>query len=287
MQNDLIQDIEEEPSEPRDGPVYDSDRRGFIALEEFREVIRYRDLLFQLTRRDLVARYKRSVLGVAWTMLNPLAMMIVLTLVFSQLFKTVEGYPAYILSGLIAWTFFSQTTTAAINSLVWGGDFFQRIYVPRSIFAISAIGTGMVNLLLSLVPLFGVMLIVRVPIQPTVIFTPLAILFLALFSLGVGLLVSSLALYFPDVVEMYQIVLLIWFYLTPILYPIDILPDQIRALIQFNPIMPLIQMFRLPIYDGQIPSSTDFLLAFVISFATISLGWWIFTRKSDDFVYRT
>jgi ABC-type polysaccharide/polyol phosphate export permease len=277
-----------EPLSQLDGvPFYDSERSGSNELEELREVLRYRDLIYQLVRRDIVARYKRSILGVAWTMLNPLAMMIVLTLVFSQLFKTVEGYPAYILSGLVAWTFLSQTTTAAINSLVWGGDFFQKIYVPRSIFAISAIGTGMVNLSLSMIPLLAVMLIVRVPIRPTIIFAPIPIILLACFALGAGLLISSLAVYFPDVVEMYQIVLMIWFYLTPILYPLDILPDQIRTLIQFNPLLPIINLFRLPIYDGRIPTPGDLLPAVLVSLITLGLGWLIFTRKSDEFVYRT
>jgi ABC-2 type transport system permease protein len=220
-------------------------------------------------------------------MLNPLAMMIVLTIVFSQLFKAVEGYPAYILSGLVAWTFFAQTTTASINSLVWGGDFFQRIYVPRSIFAISAMGTGIVNLFLSLIPLLGVMVIVSVPIQPTIIFMPIPILFLACFALGIGLLVSSIAIYFPDVVEMYQIVLMIWFYITPIIYPMEIIPEQIQPLLRLNPLFPLITLFRLPIYDGKIPTLADLLPAFLIAFITLGVGWWVFTRKSDEFAYRT
>src|SRR5512142_1739917 len=103
--------------------IYDSLKRGPLALEELRGVLRYRDLIFQLVRRDITARYKRSVLGIAWTMLNPLGMMVVLSVVFSQVFRTtMEGYSAYVLSGLIAWNFFSQTSSSAINALVWGGD---------------------------------------------------------------------------------------------------------------------------------------------------------------------
>ena len=99
--------------------TYDSQKRRSPAVEELLDIIKYRDLVFQLVRRDIVARYKRSVLGIAWTMIQPLGMMIILTLVFSQLFGDVDGYAAYVLSGLIAWTFFSQTTTAAINHSVW------------------------------------------------------------------------------------------------------------------------------------------------------------------------
>lgn len=267
--------------------IYDSARHGFLPIEELREALKYRNLIVQLVRRDIVARYKRSVLGVAWTMLNPLGMMIVLTVVYSQLFKTVEGYPAYVLSGLIAWNFFSQTTSAAIGSLVWGGEFFQRIYVPRSVFAISAMGTGLVNLLLSFVPLLGVMIIAGVPIRASIIFFPIPIILLIFVSLGVGLLISSIAIYFPDIVEMYQIILQAWFFITPIVYPIDLLPEKLRSIITLNPLAPVINLFRAIIYEGKLPTSADLIPATLIALITIGIGWWIFARKSDEFAYRT
>src|SRR5690554_3041515 len=122
--------------------VYDSSRRGHLAIDELREVIRYRSLIFQLVRRDVLTRYKRSVLGVAWTMLNPLGMMVVLTVAFSQIFRfDVPNYAAYVLSGLLVWNFFSQTTTASMVSLIWGGELFKRIYLPRAVFAVSSMGT--------------------------------------------------------------------------------------------------------------------------------------------------
>ena len=271
----------------RDVPIYHSARRGLITIEELREVLRYRNLIYQLVRRDIVARYKRSILGISWTMLNPLGMMIVLTFVFSNMFHMVKGYPAYVLSGLLAWTFFSQTTNAAIQSLVWGGEFFQRIYLPRSIFAISSIGTGLVNLLLSMIPLLIVMLVVGVPIRWTILLSPVAIILLAFFALGVGLLISCLAIYFPDVVDMYQIILMAWFYLTPILYPFEIIPERFRSLMYLNPMLSFVNLFRIPIYDGRLPTAGDLVPAFAAALVTVSLGWWVFARKSDEFAYRT
>ncbi len=142
--------------------IYDSQRRRHPAVDELREAYRYRYLILQLVRRDILTRYKRSVLGVAWTLLNPLGMMLVLTIAFSQVFKfDVEGYPTYVLSGLLPWTFFSQTTTAAMTNLIWGGDILNRIYIPRASFAIAAMGTGLVNILISTVPLLIVMLLSR------------------------------------------------------------------------------------------------------------------------------
>jgi ABC-2 type transport system permease protein len=267
-------------------PFYDSDRHSFALLEELKEVIRYRDLVVELVRRDILARYKRSLLGIIWTMLNPLGMMIVLTLVFSQLFHTLEGYAAYVLSGLIAWNFFAQSTSNSISALAWGGDFFRRIYVPRSVFAISQVGTGLVNLVLSLVPLFAVMLVVGTPIRWTVFFSVIPIFLLSCFALGLGLLISSVAIYFPDIIEMYQIILMAWFYLTPILYPMDAIPVALRPLWLLNPMYHLVNIFRLPLYYGTIPSLPEMLVSAAIAIVTLVFSAWIFARRSNEFAYR-
>lgn len=268
--------------------TYDSAKRKSSALEELQDLIRYRDLVFQLVRRDIVARYKRSVLGIAWTMLQPLGMMIVLTVVFSQLFGRVEGYPAYLLSGLIAWTFFAQTTTATIHQSVWGGALMQRIYIPHTAFSVSSIGTGVVNLFLSLVPLLLIMLITQRPITWAVLFLPVPVILLTAFSLGVGLLLSSIAIRFPDVSEMYQILIQAWMYLTPIMYPSDILPDAYRTwLLYFNPMYYLILMFRVPIYDGVLPSLPLSLIGTGIALVTLLVGWIYFSRQADQLAYFT
>ncbi len=267
-------------------PFYDSAIHKIPALEEMREVSRYKYLLMQLIRRDILARYKRSVLGVAWTMLNPLGTMIILSVVFSQLFSSVKSYPAYVLSGLIAWTFFAQSTNAAMTGLVWGGSLIQRIYIPRTAFGISAIGTALVNLLISIVPLLAVMLVTRAAITVSIVFLPVSILLLACFALGVGLILSTMAVYFPDVAEMYQIILLAWMYLTPVIYPQEILPSRLHLIFDLNPMYYLVRLFRLPLLDGRFPTVGEFLPAAIIGIATLTIGWIFFTSKSDEFAYR-
>jgi ABC-type polysaccharide/polyol phosphate export permease len=267
--------------------VYDSSAHRWTALYEFTQAWKYRDLILHLIRRDVTARYKRSVLGIAWTMLNPLFMMIVLTIVFSQVWRIdIPGYSAYVLSGLIAWQFFSMASSSAIYTLVWGGELFQRIYIPRGAFAISAVGTGLVNLTLSLVPLVGVMLIVGVPIHPTAFLLLPAMFLLACFTLGVGLFISTLGMYFPDVVEMYGVILMAWMYLTPILYPLKILPERVQFFLKFNPLVYLVELFRMPIYDGLIPPLSMWLIGMAVAFTTLLLGWIAFAWKSDEFAYR-
>ncbi len=267
--------------------VFDAKVKTQRPLEEIKQVYRYRYLILQLLRRDIVTRYKRSVLGVAWTMLNPLGTMIVLSIAFSQVFGIVERYPAYILSGLMAWNFFSQTTNASMVNLVWGGGLLKRIYMPRTSFAISAVGTGLVNLVLSLVPLVIVMLATGVSIRWTVVFLPLPILCLIMFSLGFGLILSAFAVYFPDVAEMYNIGITAWMYLTPIIYPVDILPDLARKLITtLNPMYSMVNLFRIPIYDGRVPTIPEILIPFAISLVFLIVGWWFFSNRSDEFAYR-
>lgn len=267
-------------------PVYDSSKRGFPALEELREIVRYRNLLFQMVRRDVVTRYKRSILGIAWTMLNPLGTTLVLAIVFSQVFGADEQYAVYVLSGLMPWTFFSQTTNACIVGLLWGGSLIHRIFMPRTVFAVSSIGTGLVNLLLSLVPLFGLILVTGVNLSWSVFLLPVAILFLAMFSLGVGLFLSSVAIRFADIADMYQIILTAWFYLSPVIYKEEYIPQQFMWLVKLNPMYYLINFFRAFVYDGRFPTLEEYLVTGGIALVSLLFGWVFFSRRADEFAYR-
>lgn len=268
---------------------YDSTKRVSPAIAEIREIGNYRFLLAQLVRRDILTRYKRSVLGVAWTMLNPLGTMLVMTFVFSNIFRADlpnVPFPVYILSGLVVWNFFAQGTNASMSGLVWGGNLLQRIFVPRTIFAVSAIGTALVNTIIAMVPLVLVMLITRATFSWALLFLPVAILLITLFTLGFGLLISSLAAFFPDVMEMYQIMLTAWMYFTPIIYPEAIIPENLHTIYRLNPMYWLVKIFRAPIIDQALPSLSDFGIASAIAIVMLVLGWFVFTSKSDEYAYR-
>ena len=268
-------------------PVYDSARLQTPVLDELQEIFRYRELLAKLVSRNIKTRYKRSVLGIAWTMLSPLMMMIVMTLVFSSIFRmNLEHYPVYLLSGLVFWNFFSQTTSSAMNELVWGGSLMTRIYMPRSIFAFTALGTGLVNIVLSLIPLLLIMLVTGAPLRLSLFFLPVSILIVGMFALGVGLFLSTLGVYFTDVLEMYQIVLMAWMYFTPVIYPIEIIPASYIWVFYLNPLYYLLEVFRQPIYLGMLPDLQTLAVASLLSSLTLIFGWWFFTRKADEFAYR-
>ena len=268
-------------------PVYDSAEHQVSAISELKELFNYRYLLGQLVRRDITTRYKRSVLGVAWTMLNPLGTMLILTFVFSNFFRSeVQHFPVYILSGLLAWNFFTQATNAAISGLVWGGSLLKRIYIPSTVFGVSAIGTALVNMVMSLVPLVIVMIIDGATFHLSMVFLPVSILLLTGFTLGFGLFISSLAVFFPDVGEMYQVLLTGWMYLTPIIYPESLISAQLLPIFKLNPMYWMVKMFRLPIFEGRLPTFPEALPAIAWSLGMLIVGWLFFTSRSEEYAYR-
>lgn len=254
-------------------------------LEELRELIRYRSLLYSLVHRDLTVRYKRSVIGFLWTMLHPLLLMIIFVLVFAALFRFgIPHYETYFLSEYLPWSFFAQTTVAAMVTLSWNGPLMKRVRVPKSIFPISTVISGLVNLLLAMIPLFIIMSVVRAPIRPSVLFLPISFLILTVFTLGVSLTLFSLAVFFTDVREVYAgVVTSAWMYLTPIMYPIWIIPERHQWILKLNPLYYLLEMVRIPIYNGTLPSLK--LVGFSLLMATVSLvvGWLTFQRLSPKF----
>lgn len=266
---------------------YDSDRRGFPLVDEIKELIRYRDLLILLISSSIKTRYKRSALGVVWTLLNPLLYMSVMTIAFSHIFRfQVANYPVYLLSGLIAWNFFTQSTTQAMHTLVWGATLLKRIYLPRTIFAVAAIGNGIINLLLACIPLLIIMLLTHQPIYSVWLFLPVPVLILSIVSLGVSLIMSTIAVFFADIIDMYQVLLQAAFYLTPIMYPDTILPPRLQPYLLLNPIYDVVKVFREPIYAGHFPALKTMMVALAAALVLLFVGWWLFIKKSDEIAYR-
>lgn len=267
-------------------PVYDTAALKPNYITEIGEAIRYRHLIWQLISRNVKIRYKRSFLGIVWSMLNPLGMMIVMSIAFSTLFGRDLNYRVYLLTGLLSWGFFSEATTMIINNMIWGSNLLQRIYMPRSAFAISSVGTGVVNLGLALIPLILLMLVTGVPITPAILFTPFAALLILMFTLGVGLALSVGAMYFADINEIFKVVLRAWMYLTPVIYPDTLLLDNGYGwVLRLNPMYYLIRVFRTPFEFGVLPAWEQLWPAILIALVSLVVGWWVFTQFSDDFTY--
>jgi ABC-type polysaccharide/polyol phosphate export permease len=248
-----------------------------------RDLYRYRDLIGALVARDLKVRYRRSAIGFLWTMLHPLMMMVVLWIVFGQLFRGFEvpNYHVYALSGILFWNFVSQVITASMNSLRGHAALLTKLPVPKAVFPVATMLSGLLNLLFALVPLLGLMIVTGQPLPPTLAFVPVSMIVAAVFTLGVGLLLSPLAAFFSDTVELVGIVLTFVFYLTPVFYPASIVPENLRWLLDANPVRLILDVFRLPIYAGALPEASTFGLAVVVAVTALLVGAEVFRRTSS------
>lgn len=265
---------------------YDSSIHRPTVLGELRDLVRHRDLLRVLISKTIKTRYKRSALGVLWTLLNPLLMMSVMTVAFSSMMKNaVPAYPVYLLIGIVVWNLFSQSTVYAMATYIGAGSLLRRTRVPPSVFAVACVGNCLINFFFSLVPLWILMLIMGQPFRAALWFVPVAVLLVAAFALGVALFLSTLGIFFSDVVEMYQIFLQAWFYLTPILYPPELLSPSYRWLLSINPMYHMIELVRGPIFHGEVPGLSMIMVCLLWACGALAAGSWYFVRKSDEFNY--
>ncbi len=266
---------------------YDSANRPPPVIDEFIQLIRYRDLIVLLVENTLKNRYKRSVLGVFWMLLNPLLQTVVLTIAFGTMFKSsLPNYAVYILSGLLAWNFITQTTQYSMSTMAYGGGLLNRIYIPRAIYIVAATGNGLINLVISIGSLVIIIIFLGHPITWTWLFLPISIGILTVFVLGFALLLSTAAVFFTDTVDIYQVLIQALFFLTPIMYPSSIFPAELHQFLLLNPFVTLIDIFREPIYANQIPDVGLIIKAALFALITLLAGWVVFTKQADQLAYR-
>ena len=258
--------------------------RPLGTVDELVDIKNHVALLYELVHRDLTVRYKRSVLGFLWTMLHPLLLMLIFVVVFSSLFRAqYRHYETYFLSAYVAWNFFSQTVVNAMASVAWNGPLMKRVRVPPSIFTLATVISGLVNLGLSLIVLFAIMLVVGAPFSRTLWMLPISLLIVCVFTLGVSLGLTAVSVFFADVREMVQAGMPALMYMTPIIYPRSIVPERYQLLIQLNPLVYIMEVVRDPIYYGIVPSPTTFLIAVVLALGSLATGWMIFRHLATRF----
>jgi len=267
----------------------------FVLGGHLRELIRCRELVYHLTARELKARYKSSVLGFFWSLLNPLGMMVVFTVVFTVLMPNnrVERYPIFLLCGLLPWNFCSAGVMTGINSVVANSNLVKKVYFPREVLPIASVAANLVNFLLALLVLFAILMIFQSRLSSYLWLLPLVIFIQTCFVLGVALILSALHVFYRDTMMVMEVVMLAWFFLTPVFYPIEILPTSYqimgitvnvqRLMYILNPMASLIATYRDLLYWGY-RTDLDFLLrTAVTSFAVLAFGYWFFMRYSHRF----
>jgi ABC-2 type transport system permease protein len=254
--------------------------------ELVRDTYRYRELIWALAMKELKIRYKRSVLGFLWALLNPMLLMLVLTVVFSTVMQTqVPHYAIFLLSVLLPWTFFSQSLSYAAESIVSNGDLIKKVKVAKLVFPVAAVVSNMINFLLSLIPLILIVLVMRHPFHLTWIYLPVPLIALTLFTLGATFFFAAINVYYRDVAHILQILLQVWFYVTPIIYSLDFFPAKYRLLFKLNPLQYFFNGFRLSVYYGLLPTWESILFSFFLGLLALYLGFRVFRRKQDEFVF--
>lgn len=258
------------------------------------EVYRYRELIKNLVIRDLKVRYKNSVLGILWSLLNPLLMTIVFTVVFTLLLRNdTPNYPVFFMVAYLPWSFLSESIMGGTFSIVGNAHLIKKVYFPREVLPLSYVLSGLVNFLLALVVLFGLILVYRVDLTGSVLLLPVVIVAQVLFTLGMVFFLSTANVFYRDTQHIMQVVIQAWFFLTPIFYPIEIIPESATILgmsvnlqmwvRRLNPMASLIAAYRDILLRGAVPGF-DFLFRTIITCLVVFvIGYLIFCHYSKAF----
>ena len=255
-------------------------------IDRINVFMKYKDLLIQLVSRDIKLKYRRSFLGYLWSVLNPLFVMIIMTIVFSTMFsRNIENFPVYLFAGKMLFDFMSTSTNQAMTSVTGNAALLKKTYVPKYIFTLSKVTSCMVDLLFSFGALFIVMLVTRARIYWTFFLFPLVVLQIYIFCCGLGFFLAEFNVFFRDIQYIYQAIITAWMYLTPIFYPVESLPSSVAFVVKgLNPLYYYVAQFRDLVYYGHFPGPRVFLGGWLIAFIMLFFGILMFKRKQDDFI---
>lgn len=242
-------------------------------------------ILTSLVSKDFKLKYRRSALGVLWSVLNPLLMMIVLTAVFSTVFRfQIENFALYLILGQTLFGLMSDATSGAMSSIIDSASLIKKIRINKILFPLEKVAFALVNFVISLIAVVAVMVFFRVVPTLNLLFLPLLLLYVFAFSLGLGLLIAALSVFFRDVMHLWSVVLTAWTYATPLFYPIEILPDFLAPLMQFNPMYHYVTYFREIALWGMTPSLEQNLICIGFAAAALVLGYVVFRAKEEKFI---
>lgn len=249
-------------------------------------LFQYQDLIKELVERDLKLKYRRSILGYVWSILNPLLIMIVLSIVFSTMLgKKIENYPVYLISGRLMYDFLKTSTTNAMKSVTGNASLLRKVYMPKYIFTLAKVTSCMVDMVFSFGALLIVMIATGAKFHWELILTPLVIAQIYIFCCGLGFFLAQLNVFFRDMQHIYSAVLTAWLYLTPIMYQVDFLPKKLQILVKgFNPLYYYVAQFRDMVYYGRFPGPRIFWGGWLIAFLMLAVGVWSFQRSKDKFI---
>lgn len=245
----------------------------------------YTHLLQNLIVRDLKVKYRRSVLGFLWSILNPLLMMLVITAVFQNIFRVnIENFPIYYLTGSLIFNFMSEATSLAMVSVLSSAPLIKKVYIPKYIFPLEKCLFAFVNMLFSSVAVIIMFFVLHFKLTWTALLFFVPMLFTLIFSIGLGLILSAADVFFRDIGHLYSVWITAWMYLTPVIYPMETVNDAMKNVMKFNPMYYFVDYFRQVTMYNNIPSLNYNLICVGFSFGFLLLGLLIFKLKQDKFI---
>ncbi|MCR5143863.1 MAG: ABC transporter permease [Lachnospiraceae bacterium] len=251
-----------------------------------KEIYNYRDLIKELISKNLKLKYRRSVLGYLWSLLNPLGIMLVMVIVFSNIFRfDIEYYPVYLIIGQTMFNYMSVATSHSMYSVIENGPLIKKIFVPKYIFTFSKVTSDLVDYLLSMSAIVLVMIITKVPFSWNLLWVPIVSLELYIFCIGLGLLLAQASVFFRDIQYIYSVIITAWTYLTPIFYPDKILPEWLHFwVVRFNPMFMYIKSMRQCVIEQTHPDFKLMLVGLLFDILAIGIGGLLFKKNQSKFI---
>ena len=246
---------------------------------------KYRFLIQDLVTKDIKTKYRRSVLGVIWSVLNPLLMMLVLTAVFANIFRfDIQDFPIYYLTGSLIFNFVSEATSFSLTAILGASGIIKKVYIPKYIFPLEKCLFAFVNMLFSFIAVIIVFIILQITPHWTIVLFPIPMIYTLIFSMGLGLMLSALNIFFRDTTHLWGVFVTAWMYLTPLFYPMSILPECMVSFVKLNPLYYYVEYFRDVMIYGTLPSFEDNMICITFSLVTLLIGLVVFKKKQDKFI---
>lgn len=256
-------------------------------LSKLKEIISYNDMIKSLVKRELRGRYQKSVLGFLWSFISPLCQIAVFTVVFTFVFPSnIPKYYIYLMTGMLPWQFFTDSVSQGASAIISNADMTKKIYFPREVLTISSVSAKFVNLLLSMVVVFGFILFSGIGFSPLVLLLPFVFIIEYAIALGFGLIFSAITVYLRDMEYVVNVILMAWVWATPIMYSPDALIAQypwIAIVLRINPLTSVMYLYRDILYYQQIPAMIDVVLPVVWGIVLLIVGELVFNHLEGDF----
>lgn len=250
-----------------------------------RELYQYRELILSLIKRELRGKYKASVLGFLWTFINPLFQMLIYTVVFSVIMRSgIENFSMFLFVGLIPWNFFNISVISGASCVVNQENLIKKIYFPRIVLPIAFVTSMFINMLLTFLVILAVLFVTGFGINPAAVcFVPVIMIIEYMLALGFCMLFSALTVYFRDLEYILGIFMMAWMYLTPILYTVDMVPEEYQYLFRLNPMTAVIISYQQALYEKQVPVMDTLLEAAMVGVAVFMIGSFVFEKMQRRF----